>query len=61
MPSLLAPVMVLAPARQTPPAPDAWASWRWLGTADERVLWAILAATLLLFAWGVWTGYRRDR
>jgi hypothetical protein len=53
MSALIALVTVLAPD------PDRLASWRWLGTADERVLWAILAGTALLAAWGAWTGWRR--
>lgn len=53
MPSKLALVIGLAPA------PDPWAAWRWLGTPDERVLWAILTGTVVLAAWGAWTGWRR--
>jgi hypothetical protein len=66
MPTLLALVMVLARAPKSPGnrAPWAtWESWRWLGTADERVLWAILAGAALLAAWGAWVGWtswRRD-
>lgn len=33
--------------------------WGWLATPDERVLWAILAAALILAAWGAWAGFRR--
>ena len=32
-----------------------------LGSADERVLWAILAGTLLLFGYGALAGWRGRR
>ncbi|PRP91885.1 hypothetical protein ENSA5_52270 [Enhygromyxa salina] len=43
------------------PEADRWADWRWLGTPDERVLWAILAAAALLALWGAWAGWRQER
>ena len=65
MVSPLALVIVLAPTpKPTAPADpptDPLASWRWLGTADERVLWAILGAAALLFIWGVWSAARAAR
>ena len=32
-----------------------------LASADERVLWAILAVTLLLFGYGAFVGWRARR
>lgn len=60
MTSMLALVMLLAPAPDPADPADPWAAWRWLGTADERVLWAILAGTVVLAVWGAWTGWRRQ-
>ncbi|PRQ04443.1 hypothetical protein [Enhygromyxa salina] len=52
-------VIVLAQASVAEPEPPpVWESWRWLGTADERVLWATLAAAALLAAWGGWPACR---
>ncbi|MFO7567628.1 MAG: hypothetical protein R6X02_33600 [Enhygromyxa sp.] len=43
-------------------APDRWAEFRWLASADERVLWATLAAALLMGLWGAFVGWRsRDQ
>ncbi|HLT37130.1 MAG TPA: hypothetical protein VK034_12630 [Enhygromyxa sp.] len=39
--------------------PDRWAEFRWLASADPRVLWATLAAALLLLLWGAFVGWRR--
>ena len=44
------------------PTPDPWAAYRWVATIDERVLWATLAAALLMGLWGAFVGWRsRDR
>jgi LPXTG-motif cell wall-anchored protein len=40
------------------PPPDRWANWRWLATADERVLWATLAGAALLAVLGAWVGWK---
>jgi hypothetical protein len=39
-------------------APDDWEKLRWLASLDERVLWATLAAALLMVLWGAFVGWR---
>jgi hypothetical protein len=40
------------------PDPDRWPALRWLAGADERLLWAILAAAALVGMWGALLGRR---
>jgi hypothetical protein len=35
------------------------ADLRWIAGIDERVLWATLAAALLMALWGAFIGWRR--
>lgn len=57
MPGSSTLALVLGAAPEQPP----WASLRWLAGVDLRVLWAILAAALVLGLLGVWTGWRAPR
>lgn len=43
---------MLANAANPDANPDVWASWRWLTTPDERVLWAMVAAAAAMLVWG---------
>jgi hypothetical protein len=50
------PMLGLAPAPNRGELP--WAAYRWVATIDERVLWATLAAALLMVLWGAFVGWR---
>jgi hypothetical protein len=38
---------------------DRFADYRWLAAIDERILWATLAAAVVLLMWGAFVGWRK--